>query len=101
MKEKVKKINLAMFLCANLFSVCMPYFQRIHFDSENRGSIGFPFRYLTVSKEIKGASLFSSFNVSLGEYILCVLFFYCLLSFGLKAYERLKNRAFQINKNKI
>lgn len=72
--------NVNLILLSILFTLTLPYFQT--FDSNVRKQdmiLGFPIRFLTIQKTLKGNSLFSSFDIDFGSLVLSIIIVYIVL----------------------
>lgn len=62
-----------------LFTVLIPYFQPFHFKNSFESiTLGWPFAFLSLRKELKGNNFFSSTGIDVGSLLLSFLFFYII-----------------------
>jgi len=75
-----KIININLLQLSILLNIIIPYFQKFDFtNSKENYALGFPFRFLSIQKKLKGDSLFSSFDIDLGSLILSIITIYLIL----------------------
>lgn len=75
-----KYFNSNILIISVILNVLIPYFQKFSFNVLSASTtLGFPFKFLTVRKTMKGDSLFNSFDIDLGGLVLSILTIYVML----------------------
>ncbi len=75
-----KYFNFNILIMSITLNVLIPYFQKFNFHYLSTSTtLGFPFKFVTVRKILKGDSLFNSFDIDLGRFILSILTSYIIL----------------------
>lgn len=89
-KQSFSKV---MALIAVLLTIIIPYFQPLQFEGKEKSdAVGFPLKYLTVRKELSGHSLFDTFHVDAGSFILSAVIIYLVMYFLYFLWMYLKTR---------
>ncbi|KAF1294209.1 hypothetical protein BAU14_07420 [Enterococcus sp. CU9D] len=75
-----KYFNSNILIISVILNFLIIYFQKFNFNDLSASvTLGFPFKFLTVRKILKGDSLFNSFDIDLGGLVLSILTIYIMM----------------------